>query len=86
MPPLRTPQGVWRFKSASSDAVVEADKLFSLNDFQGRQTWEFEEGGDPAELEKVEELRAAFKAGRHSQKHRRAAVGGLQPVKEGPGL
>lgn len=72
MPPPPPPKGAWRFRSASGGAPVEADQLFSLNDFKGRQTWEFDPSAGEAELERIEELRAAFAANRHTQKHRRA--------------
>jgi hypothetical protein len=62
---------MWRFLSASSSAPYGADKLFSLNGHQGRQTWEFDPAaGTPEERARVEELRAAFAANRHTQKHR----------------
>jgi len=66
---------MWKFLSASSGAPCGGNKLFSPNNFQGRQTWEFDEGaGSAEERAKVEELRAAFTANRHKQKHRCALV------------
>jgi hypothetical protein len=68
-PPAAAP--MWRFHSASGSAPVHGDKLFSLNGHQGRQTWEFDaDAGTPEERARVEELRAAFAANRHTQKHR----------------
>jgi cycloartenol synthase len=62
---------MWRFLSGSSGAPHGGEHLFSLNDFKGRQTWEFDpKAGTPEQRAKVEELRAAFTANRHTQKHR----------------
>jgi cycloartenol synthase len=44
--------------------------MFSLNENQGRQTWEYDPtAGTPEQRARVEELRAAFTANRHKQKH-----------------
>lgn len=61
---------MWRFLSASAGAPLGADRLFSLNGHQGRQTWEYDpNAGTREERARVEELRAAFAANRHAQKH-----------------
>ncbi|GBG00640.1 hypothetical protein Rsub_13394, partial [Raphidocelis subcapitata] len=61
---------MWRFLSASPSAPAGAEALFSLNSFQGRQTWEFDPAaGSEEERARVEELRAAFAANKHAQKH-----------------
>jgi cycloartenol synthase len=58
---------MWKFKSASD---AGGPHLVSLNDNKGRQTWEFDpNAGTPDQRARVEELRAAFTANRHKQKH-----------------
>lgn len=58
---------MWKFKSASD---IGAPNLVSLNQNQGRQTWEYDPAaGTPEQRARVEELRAAFTANRHTQKH-----------------
>lgn len=58
---------MWKFKSASD---VGGPHLVSLNENKGRQTWEFDpNAGTPEQRARVEELRAAFTANKHKQKH-----------------
>ena len=59
---------MWSFKSASTSS--DHPHLRSLNEHQGRQTWEFDpDAGTPEERAKVEELRAHFTANKDVQKH-----------------
>lgn len=58
---------MWKFKSASD---IGGPLLVSLNENKGRQTWEYDpNAGTPEHRARVEELRAAFTANRHKQKH-----------------
>lgn len=58
---------MWKFKSASD---LGGPYLVSLNNNQGRQTWEFDlAAGTPEQRERVEQLRAAFTADKHTQHH-----------------
>jgi len=58
---------MWKFKSASD---IGGPLLVSLNENKGRQTWEYDPNAGTAEQKaRVEELRAAFTANRHSQRH-----------------
>ena len=59
---------MWKFLSASDSG--RHPLLHSLNQNQGRQTWEFDPAaGTPAEHARVEELRARFTADRAEQRH-----------------
>lgn len=58
---------MWRFLSASD---YGGPHLTSLNGNKGRQTWVWDaEAGSAEQRAKVEALRAAFTANRHTQKH-----------------
>ena len=59
---------MWKFVSAGDS---HGDPLLhTLNNNQGRQTWEFDaKAGSPELIERAEELRAHFAANRHTQKH-----------------
>lgn len=58
---------MWQFRSASD---AGGPHLVSLNDNKGRQTWEFDpSAGTPEQRARVEQLRSAFTANRHQQKH-----------------
>jgi hypothetical protein len=59
---------MWKFVSAGDSNGHPL--LRTLNDNQGRQTWEFDPAAGTAEQRKqVEQLRAKFTASRHTQKH-----------------
>ena len=59
---------MWRFVSAGRTG--DNGHLFSMNDHQGRQTWEFDPtAGTPEQRAQVEALRARFKRDRGHQKH-----------------
>lgn len=59
---------MWKFVSAGDSNGHPL--LHTVNNHQGRQTWEFDpKAGNPALINKVEELRAHFTANRHTQKH-----------------
>ncbi|WIA35779.1 hypothetical protein OEZ86_004168 [Tetradesmus obliquus] len=59
---------MWKFLSASDSGGHP--HLVSLNGNKGRQTWEFDaKAGTTEQRERVEQLRAAFAANRHVQRH-----------------
>jgi cycloartenol synthase len=59
---------MWKFLSASDSGGHP--HLTSLNGHKGRQTWEFDpNAGTPEQRARVEQLRAAFTANRHVQRH-----------------
>lgn len=59
---------MWKFISAGNSGGHPL--LRSLNDFRGRQTWEFEaNAGSPDQLTKIEQLRANFTKNRFTQRH-----------------
>jgi cycloartenol synthase len=59
---------MWRLKSGSDTGGHPL--LRSLNDFQGRQTWEFDQdAGSHREREAVKAAQEAFTANRLQQKH-----------------
>lgn len=64
---------MWKLVTAGTTPAPSGEAhlhLTSLNDFQGRQTWEFDpEAGSPEERAKVEQLRADFTKYRLVQKH-----------------
>jgi hypothetical protein len=65
---------MWRFVSAGATPAGPGEKtpplLYTLNNNVGRQTWIYDaSAGTPEEREKVEQLRAAFTASRHTQRH-----------------
>lgn len=65
--PQHNSSSMWQFRSASD---AGGPHLVSLNDNKGRQTWEFDpSAGTPEQRERVEQLRSAFTANRHQQKH-----------------
>ncbi|KAF6266299.1 cycloartenol synthase [Scenedesmus sp. NREL 46B-D3] len=59
---------MWKFLSASDSGGHP--HLFSLNGNKGRQTWEYDPNlGTSEQRDRVEQLRAAFTANRHVQRH-----------------
>lgn len=66
---------MWKFVSAGATNVpaqkgAKQPYLHTLNNHQGRQTWEFDpDAGTPEERARVEELRANFTKNRQHQKH-----------------
>ncbi|KAL6746722.1 cycloartenol synthase [Haematococcus lacustris] len=64
---------MWRFISAGNTPGADGKAqplLHTLNQHQGRQTWEFDpSAGTPGDRSRVEELRAIFTKNRHTQRH-----------------
>jgi hypothetical protein len=59
---------MWRLKSG--EEAKGHPFLRSLNNFQGRQVWEFDaHGGSPSELQAVKAAQDAFTANKLTQKH-----------------
>ncbi|KXZ42932.1 hypothetical protein GPECTOR_110g224 [Gonium pectorale] len=59
---------MWKFVSAGNSG--NHPKLFSLNGFKGRQTWEFDpSAGTPEQRAEAERLREAYAANKDTQHH-----------------
>eukprot|EP00899_Mesostigma_viride_P028010 jgi/Mesvir1/8394/Mv12638-RA.1 len=79
---------MWRFKNSKETGVgpgLASPYLTTLNDFCGRQVWDFDPAlGSQAEKEAVEKARAFFWSNRHEKKHSSDMLLRLQAAKDRP--